>query len=94
MKTNKKTELVTVQVPSGSLIVPKNNVIPWAIKSISKELNKDKDYRRSWTANIAMAYKDNERWYKTKTGKRYLNHQDKHIIANNAAEYFLKLLTA
>lgn len=94
MKTNKNQKLVTVMAPVGALIVPKNNVIPWAIKSISKELNKDKDYRRSWTANIAMAYKDNERWYKTKTGKRYLNHQDKHIIANNAAEYFLKLLTA
>lgn len=37
-----------------------------------------------------MAYIDNEHWYKQKTGKKHLNRKDKHIIANNAAEYFLK----
>lgn len=53
---------------------------------------KDPSYRIGWVANIAMAYKDNERWYREKTGKRYLNSQDKHKIANNAANYFLDLL--
>jgi predicted Zn-dependent protease len=63
-----------------------------AISKITKELKNDKDYRRSWSANIAMAYIDNERWYKQKTGKKTLNRKDKHAIANNAAEHFLKLL--
>lgn len=53
---------------------------------------KDPSYRIGWVANIAMAYKDNERWYRQKTGKKYLNAMDKHKIANNAAEYFLDLL--
>lgn len=63
-----------------------------AISEITKQLKADKDYRRSWTANIAMAYIDSENWYKQKTGKKHLNKTDKHIIANNAAEHFLKLL--
>lgn len=63
-----------------------------AISEITKKLKTDKDYRRSWSANIAMAYIDNEHWYKQKTGKKHLNKKDKHTIANNAAEHFLKLL--
>ena len=63
-----------------------------AILEITKQLKNDKDYRRSWSANIAMAYIDNEHWYKQKTGKKTLNRNDKHTIANNAAEHFLKLL--
>ncbi len=57
---------------------------------------KDPDYKRTWVANIAMAYIDNERWYREKMkeniGKVYLSRVDKHRIANNAAEYFLDLL--
>lgn len=63
-----------------------------AILEITKQLKTDKEYRRSWSANIAMAYIDNEHWYKKKTGKKTLNMEDKHTIANNAAEHFLKLL--
>ena len=63
-----------------------------ALNHITDLLKKDKDYRRSWSANIAMAYIDNEHWYKRKTGKKTLNRKDKHIIANNASEYFLQLL--
>ena len=39
-----------------------------AISEITKQLKTDKEYRRSWSANIAMAYIDNEHWYKQKTG--------------------------
>lgn len=63
-----------------------------AISKLTKELKKNEDYRRSWSANIAMAYIDNEHWYKQKTGKKTLNRKDRHTIANNSAEHFLKLL--
>ena len=62
------------------------------VADLIKELKADKGYYESWKANIAMAYKDNEYWYRQKTGKKTLNKQDKHIIANNAADYFLQLL--
>ena len=62
------------------------------IKELVKALKEDKGYYMSWQANIAMAYKDNEYWYRQKTGKKYLNNKDKHIIANNAAKCFLQLL--
>lgn len=55
-------------------------------------LNKDTEYKESWKANIAMSYKDNIRWYKEKTGKKYLNSDDIHIISNLSAEHFLNLL--
>jgi hypothetical protein len=63
-----------------------------AISKITNELKNDKDYRESWKVNIAMSYKDCEHWYKQKTGKKQLNIKDKHMIANDAAEHFLKLL--
>lgn len=63
-----------------------------AIKVLTDRMKNDEDYREGWIANIAMAYKDNEHWYKNKTGKKYLNYKDKHIIANDAAEHFLKIL--
>lgn len=53
---------------------------------------KDKELRRVYHDNIAMAFKDNYSWYKKETGKRSMNNEDIHIISNNAAEYFLKLL--
>lgn len=55
-------------------------------------LKSDEGYREGWKANIAMAYLDCERQYKKKTGKKQLNYQDKHTIANDAADYFLNLL--
>jgi len=66
-------------------------------EDLIKELNekfKDEDYKRSWTANIAMAQLDNERWYREKHNKvgKYLNYKDKRAIANLGAEYFLGLL--
>lgn len=63
-----------------------------ALLKITTELTNDAEYRESWKANIAMSYKDCEHWYKQKTGKKQFNNEDRHIIANEAAEYFLKLL--
>lgn len=63
-----------------------------ALDKLIHALKNDKEYREGWKANIAMAYKDSEQWYKSKTNKKYLNSEDKHIIANNAADHFLKLL--
>ncbi len=63
-----------------------------AIKILQKYLKSDEGYRIGWQSNIAMAYKDNEYWYKQKTNKKYLNSKDKHIIANQAADYFLEQL--
>ena len=54
---------------------------------ILKNALKDKGYKQSWVANIAMAYVDAETQY----GKRskYLNRKDKYAIANMAAENFV-----
>jgi len=63
-----------------------------AVKVIINELKNDEGYKIGWVANIAMAYVDNERWYKNETGKWFLTKKDKHIIANKAAEYFISQL--
>jgi hypothetical protein len=63
-----------------------------AIKALQRALKRDKGYYESWKANIAMAYRDTEGWYKANSKKRYLNKKDKRLIANDAADYFLKLL--
>ena len=59
------------------------------------EALKDEDYKRSWTANIAMAQIDCERWYREENNKvgKYLNYQDKLKIAKKGAEWFLELLS-
>jgi hypothetical protein len=60
-----------------------------AIKELRRTLKKDDGYYQSWQSNIAMAYMDAEAWHRARTKKKYLNHQDKHSIANEAADYFL-----
>lgn len=62
------------------------------MKELTNKLQKDEDLYIAWKANIAMAYIDCERWYKERTGKKHLNKKDKHNIANEAADYFLKSL--
>jgi len=66
-----------------------------AIKVLQEELTKDKNYRESWKANIAMAFVDCERWYREDKQKqsKYLNREDLSLIANSAADYFLNQLT-
>jgi len=58
------------------------------------EALKEPEYRRGWVANIAMAYIDEEEKYREENNKRryHLSFQEKHKIANNAAERFLKIL--
>ena len=62
-----------------------------AITTLVSALHDD-EYYESWKANIAMAYRDAEDNYKIKYNKEYLNKEDKHYIANQAADNFLKLL--
>ncbi len=64
-----------------------------AVDTLAFALKQDKDYWNSWQANIAMAYYDAERWYKAAHGNKYLNHIDKHKIANDAAQNFLTNLS-
>jgi hypothetical protein len=63
-----------------------------AISTLCDALTSDPEYRECWKANIAMAYKDCEYWYKQRTGKKVLNRADQHIIANEAADHFLFML--
>ncbi len=67
---------------------------PEAVKVLTDALKSDKGYRESWKANIAMSYIDSERWYRERVKKasNALNGEDKHKIANEAAEYFLNQL--
>jgi len=62
------------------------------MKELVTQLQKDKELREAWKANIAMAYKDNYAQYANKQNKVVMNRHDRHVIANNAAEYFLQLL--
>ena len=55
-----------------------------AVKVLCKALNTDEDYRRSWQANIAMAFVDEH---------DHGEHQSLHDVANNGAERFLNILT-
>ena len=63
-----------------------------AIKVVTTELTNDKEYRRSWSANIAMAFKDRCAQYKKENNKQSLSKEDIHVIANESAEYFIDLL--
>ena len=64
------------------------------IAKLTKALD-DEDYRRTWTANLAMAQLDAEKWYSKEHNKvgKYLNRGDRYTIANNGAKHFLNLLT-
>lgn len=58
-----------------------------AVKILVKALNSDEDYRRSWQANIAMAFKDEFNRDVKPEGRTI------HQIANVAAINFLNTLT-
>jgi len=63
-----------------------------AVDHLVKQLNKDKGYRESWKANIAMAFLDSWFHYSRKHPKKTMSKSDRHAIANNAADLFLELL--
>lgn len=62
------------------------------LENLIKKLRKEKDYYYSWQASIAMNFKDE--WYRTRKAKcgNYINQQDVHEIANQAAKNFLDQL--
>lgn len=62
------------------------------IKIVVEEISKDKNYRRSWEANIAMAFIDCTRWYKKENNREYLTKKDLYDIAQNSAKHFLDIL--
>lgn len=64
----------------------------WITKRFINILKNDKEYRRVFKDNIAMATYDNFNWHRQKTGK-YTSREDMHQISNKGAEYFLNLLT-
>ncbi len=66
--------------------------VPLAIQILSKVLREDNEYYYGFQSSIAMSYIDNERWYREANNIKTLTTSDKHIIANNAAKYFLDLL--
>jgi hypothetical protein len=68
------------------------NKLQEALITIATELDGNEMYRQGWKANIAMAYIDCENWYIEKYGKKSLNKVDKRLIANQAAEHFIKNL--
>jgi hypothetical protein len=63
-----------------------------AVYRVTYEMEKDPSFRIGWQSNIAMAFYDAANQYKHKKNKKYLSMVDIHIIANEAANNFLKLL--
>jgi hypothetical protein len=62
--------------------------IEQAIDTLVKNLKEDKDYRRTWKANIAMSFYDEVK-RRDPEGKEIRN---LHETANTAAENFLTML--
>jgi len=62
------------------------------IEYVVEEISKDVDYRRSWEANIAMAFVDCTRWYKKENSREYLTKKDLYEIAQKSAKHFLDIL--
>lgn len=70
---------------------PDHEFLSNCIDSLRNTLIKDEDYRRSWQANIAMAFKDE--WQRSAdNGGLPCKPEHIHEIANKAATYFLSLL--
>lgn len=62
-----------------------------ALAVVTANLKKDKEYRESWKANIAMAFKDRVAKHKNDNPGDVIE-MDVHEVANDAAENFLQLL--
>lgn len=56
------------------------------------KIKDDPELFDGWKANIAMSVKDEFSRYRKDIGKRVISYSDMHLIANRAAEEFLKLL--
>lgn len=68
--------------------VDPNKDLVRALRILTTELQEDADYRRAWTANIAMAFKDEYNRVR-QDGNDF---SDLHAVANNAAEHFINML--
>lgn len=62
-----------------------------AMEVVTNELKNDLDYRRSWEANIAMAFKDTWSWT-LKENSDCVPSEMIHDISNRAARHFLAIL--
>jgi len=63
-----------------------------AVKTLTKSLKKDPSLYMAYQANIAMQFKDEYSRKRKEKNYDYLNNEDIHKIANNAAKSFLNLL--
>jgi hypothetical protein len=70
----------------------KENKLKEAVETLTKALKEDEEYRRSWSANIAMNFKDEYWKIYNFDGASENEFIEIHEIANNAAENFLDLL--
>lgn len=62
-----------------------------AMKIVTREIANDPNYRITWQANIAMAFKD--QWMKTmEINSDCVDYKTIHDIANKAANNFLDIL--
>ena len=63
-----------------------------AVETLCRALKNDPDFWMSWKANIAMPFQDE--WHRSvAAGEIPTTREQVHKIANDAAEYFLWLLT-
>lgn len=70
----------------------KNKTLSAAVETLIQSLIKDEDYRRSWKANIAMAFKDEFHREVTRKKSWQINSTELHNVANTAADNFLNNL--
>jgi hypothetical protein len=63
-----------------------------AVKVLKKSFRKDEDYRNAWVANIAMSFVDAYNCRLQKTKKKTLSVEERHTVANEAADNFIKYL--
>lgn len=66
------------------------NKLKEAVEVLCKALKEDNDYYRSWSSNIAMSFKDE---FRRLIGDLVDPDEEQiHVVANNAADNFLKEL--
>ena len=70
----------------------KKTKIEKAVKTLSKALRNDSELFYAYQANIAMQFKDQYAVKRKEKGYSYMNTDDVHEVANDAAKSFLALL--
>lgn len=63
-----------------------------SVKQLINQLKKDKEFRETWKASIAVSFLDAVAKYKKLKKKKVLTQKDFYIISNNVAEFFLEIL--